>query len=106
MQFEIYKHGNNYDDNDDNDDDKEDLCMYHMHGCTVDCEAREDRGLGLNFSPSRKRLRILPCIFVLILGLLFLFVTQLASGLGAFSVTAIFVTSCLWQLFVINFILY
>ena len=63
VQFEIYKHGDNDDDNDDdndNDDDKEDLCMSHMHGCTVDCEVREAFGFGLNFPPLRKRLRTMP----------------------------------------------
>ena len=60
MQFEIYKDGDIGDDNGDNDDDKEDLCMYHMHGCTVGCEAREAFGFGLNFPPLRKILRTMP----------------------------------------------
>ena len=35
-----------------------------------------------------------------------MFVTKFGSGLGAFSVTAKFVTSSFWQCFVINFIFY
>ena len=94
VQFEIYKHGVNDHDNDDNGDDKEDLCMYHMHGCTVDCEVREAFGFGLNFPPLRKRLKSNLCTYSWPVGM---FVTKFGSGFGAFSVTATIGSSSLWQ---------
>ena len=101
VQFEIYKYGVNDDGNDDNDDDKEDLCMYHMHGCNVDCEVREAFGFGLNFPPFEQKVLTFKknnalnlCTYPWPVGL---FVTKFGSGLGAFIVTAIFGTLDLWQ---------